>query len=226
MVVIDPNIESLKTYNISDHESKLAVKGDFTITGGEEYILNGNLEVEVQGSLNPWFKIIKNKDAIKGIMKPGFTAKNITSFEIVTVEEAKTNVNLKIEKKGILREQENYLFWNIPESKIGFSDNRISFLSEKRDAPIQIFHSIIESYEYSLTIPDGIRLVTPEESIEIKNEAGIVVIKLDQKKDKVNITRILHLKHNLYKPVLYKDFKALVDVWLNPKYKSLILKAE
>jgi hypothetical protein len=224
VVVIDPNIESLKTYDIPDHENKLAAKGDFKIIGGEEYILNGNLEVEVQGGLNPWFKIIRNQDAIKDVMKPGFTAKNITSFEIVTVGEAKTNANFIIEKKGIFKEQENYLFWNIPKSGTGFSSNRISFLSENREAPLQIHYPIYESYEYSLTIPDGMALVTPEESIEIKNEAGIVVIKLDQKKDKVNITRILHLKDNLYKPVLYKDFKALVDVWINPNYTKLVFK--
>jgi len=223
IVVIDPNIESLKTYQIENKENVITVTGDFTILDGTD--LKGSVEVEVMNGLNPFFKLAGNQEAIKDLMKPAFSSKNITSFESLKVTEEVTHVSYEIEKSGIFKSQENYLFWKIPFSGIGFNNFHIGYLPEKREAPFELDHPLKESYYYTFSIPEDLALVTPEIDKTVKNDAGVVHIKINKKSDNIiEISKSLEIYNKLYKPVMYDEVKALIEVWINNNYSELVFK--
>jgi hypothetical protein len=222
VVVIDPNIESLKTYEPESRKNGLAVEGSFEID--EEQNMKGIMEAKFMEGINPYFQLIDNQKKIKDLMRPGFTSKNITSFEMQETTEALTKVEYQVENSNIFKTQENYMMWQFPQSSQGFGSFKISQLSEKREASLAIDLPLKESYHYSLIIPEGMVLVTPEVKIEAKNSIGLAKIEVEAKGNEIKLIRSIEFNKSVIKPVDYKDFKELVDVWLNSRYTSIVFK--
>ena len=69
------------------------------------------------------------------------------------------------------------------------------------------------------------RLVTPETDLIINQEnAGQLKIRIHQQGNELLVTRSLILNKSVIQPVNYTDFRNLMNIWNEKKYREIILR--
>ena len=83
-----------------------------------------------------------------------------------------------------------------------------------------------EHYAYTVTIPTGMELATPESVKTIENAAGKVVISVKQNGNKAEVERSLQLNKQLYTPAQFVNLRDLLTEWGNKSNKVLLLSVD
>jgi len=97
-------------------------------------------------------------------------------------------------------------------------------LNNERTSALEIPENIHERYNYTVVFIDDLKLVTEPINIEIKNDAGYLLIKFEKSEDKLIITREIKFDKKTIEINMYDDFKAIMDAWNNTNYKKIIFK--
>ena len=148
-------------------------------------------------------------------MKINFTTTKLNQKESVTTIDFKG----KAESKDTNR----FIFFELPYLSNGTDEWNPGLLSEKRELPLKIPITLEESYEYSLTTPQGFRLLTPLTNIEFENNAGSVFIGFNMEKDgKLSVKRYLYLSKEIIEPADYPELLRLVHAWDNQQLRRLV----
>lgn len=80
-----------------------------------------------------------------------------------------------------------------------------------------------ERYTYTIQIPEGMKLSTPEAAKTIENAAGRVVISVKQNGTVVEVEHSLQLNSQLYTPTQYSNLRILLTEWGNATNRTLLL---
>ena len=102
------------------------------------------------------------------------------------------------------------------------------------DAPVSLAHSsrkenlllpckANERYTYTVQVPEGMKLATPEAVKTIENAAGKVVISVKQNGNNAEVERSLLLNKQLYTPAEFGNLRTLLTEWGNQSGKTLLL---
>lgn len=89
---------------------------------------------------------------------------------------------------------------------------------------MEIPHAIHERYEYAIAFPDNIKPVVKVTNIEIKNNAGYLLIKIEKSANDILVKREIKLDKKIIEPDNYEDFREIMNTWNNSNYKKIILK--
>ncbi len=222
LVLLDPNIESIKTYTHESEDNVILVKGSLIFNPDD--LVAGEISVELMGSLNPYFTFLSDKDQVKRLFRPVIGSNNITNVLSTSFNDNKSAFTIEFKNISPIDTQENYIFMDLPFVNKGINSWHMTYLLSKRETPLEIPEPITESYQYTITLPEGVVLVTSPTNIKIKNEAGKLVIELSQSENVVTISKSISLPLKTYKPVQYDDFRLLINTWNNNKYTNLIYK--
>ena len=218
LLTLDPTIESLKTYSCEQAENKVEFECELIIEN--ENKISGEAKIELSGSSNPYFKLLKNEKVAERF----FSSSKVISFDIKNQKMDYSKINYSIEMNDSFEKHDNYYFMNLPQVKEGSGSWYLSAFTESRSANIEIPFTINESYEYSIEIPKGFSLVSPENKDEITHNIGSVYLEIKKNKDKVKIIRKISLNKKIIELTEYDDFKELIKAWKSKKYKQLIVK--
>ena len=161
---------------------------------------------------------------MKSLFQPDIGSNIITNLFSTSFNSKKSQFSIEFKNTSPIETEENYLFMDLPFVNKGINSWHMTHLLSKRETPLEIPAPITESYQYTITLPEGVVLVTSPVNIKINNEAGKLAIELSQSKNRVTIRKSISLPYKIYKPVQYNDFRLLINTWNNNKHINLIYK--
>ncbi len=189
--------------------------GKLKLTNKSE--ISGSVIANLHGSLNPFLMLLENPTKAYKILN------NVKSAKIEELTMGKSLINLEIKDK-LDDEQSGYLFYSFAEYNKGIASFHIPNLPEKRLTAFKINFPFSENYSYTLELPDKLELINTNFSKTISNEIGEVIIKIEKRDNLLLFERSITIPKDIIQVDKYKDFRALIKLWNNPKYKELIFK--
>jgi hypothetical protein len=112
----------------------------------------------------------------------------------------------------------------VPVCKNGTEKWHISYLNPIRDTDIEVPFPVSEDYDLTILLPNDVKLVNQVENIEVISDFGEVLISIKQDENAVVIRRMFHLRTNSIPVSSFSQFKEMLDVWNEKKYRELVLK--
>jgi hypothetical protein len=202
---------------------KISMNGTFLVSSDPK--LTGELSLQLDGTVNPYLGLVRDKNKMKGLISCGISKPDIKEIEVSqsTPETAFQTYTVLCDKP--FRKDSSWFYFNIPCCSSGIESWGIRTLSSKRSQPLEVPFPADESYEYSLALPSGLTLLSPSKKTDIKNKAGSYYFELRQAGNKVIVSRKIKIREAVIPAENYADFKILMDNWNNPRLKELIFQA-
>lgn len=222
VLLLDRDKEGLHIFPIENEINSIFVDGKFIIDEKEE--LTAKMHLTLEANSNPYFTFFSNPSAIKSLCKGGLGAGDIIASKSVELTQEKSRSFFEIEKKGAFKVFQNYLEFQLPYVSNGVDSWHINLLTSERNSALEIPETIHEIYKYSFEISDDLKVVSPAKNIEIKNEAGYLIISYETIGKTLEVTREIKLEKKIIKLECYTDFKKIMDVWNNTNFRKIILK--
>lgn len=185
--------------------------------------LTGTVSAEFRGIMNPFVALARDKNYAKNLWTPFMSAGSVRSFEIMSSTTEQSSLSWQIECASAFKQQDGYLFLEMPALKNGFSGWQMNYLSASRRTPLSIPYPLEESYSFTLEIPDHLELITSPGLFTVSNEAGSVTVEVAVKKRTVFISRKLRLKVREITVQQYDEFRSLIHEWNDMNKQRLIL---
>lgn len=207
---------------LSEGKNEIDVKGNLTLTNDQT--LSGEMTIKVQGKANPFLLLQNDATKFKSQLTQNMISKADDAVKVVNSNAEKSEIVVQINKEKALQDAGKITELELPQMTSGFGGWHISFLNSQRDADFVLPFPISESYNYTITLPDGYELVTMKQRVDLKNEAGAVKIELSPKDNQIIVSRELRLDKSVIAPAEYPALRALVNEWLDTNYTTLLLR--
>lgn len=222
-VLLDMNAERLELSTSSTKsEPKVTVKGNFQLNSHGN--LSGRTEISVFGAKNPYLNYLDKVENAKEVIQSIFPENTIQDYEVKQFDFIGSKLSADIEQKELWKNQGDYYFLTLPKSEYGIKGEHIGILTEKRESPLKLSQNINESYQYTVTLPEGFAFVAPDITKELNNNVGSVSITVTGENNTLNISQSLKIKKCLINPEEYSAFCDLLKIWRNDNYQEIIVK--
>ena len=208
--------------NTENYENQVSMTGEMILDSDMK--LTGNAELTIFEKANPYYKIIEDSSHVKKLIGGGFSKGDIKSFELINCAQVRSNIKYNIEKKDSLRNQSNYFFFDLPVCKNGTESWHINYINPNRDTEFEIPFPVSEHYDFTIMLPEDVKLVNQVENIEVTSDFGEVLISIVQEENAIVVKRMLRVSTNTVPVSSFADFKEMLDIWNDKKYRELILK--
>jgi hypothetical protein len=221
--ILDKGKVTFNTFaEIPANENQCALNGVLKIEDAKN--IAGKLNIQLHGAANPYFELLQNKNGIKNLITSVLPGAVVDNTQIIQLAEEIFEAEASVKIEEPFKEQDNYLFWKIPENPQGIKSWRLPPLSIHRATPFKLPFSIIEKINFTITLADGMQLVSPAVNINKDNAAGSLKIKIMRDKNKVTVERYIKLNKQ---HITVEDYPALLELrrlWHAPNYLELIFK--
>lgn len=222
-IIIDVEASSIKIPDfISEVEATFITNGNFQIN--ESGDISGKIKIDVNGIKNPYFNYLDNVENAKEVAASLFPVNSIIDFNVVKFDNKQSEVNARIEDKEIWKNQGNYYFIEIPSSNYGLKGEHLRNLLNERKTPLHLSNPVNESYDFTISIPEGFSFVSPNIKKELSNEIGSVIIEISISDRAIHVIKSLKINKQEISPYEYTYFKNLIDLWNKNTYNEIILK--
>ncbi len=201
--------------------NEISVSGTFIVSDSLD--LSGLMAFELYGAANPFLALHENKSAIKSHLS-GTLLKDESSIQIANSNTAKTSLNFKVQHDMPFDTLQGYYKWMLPTLNNGFDRWRISYLPTQRTDPFVMPFPFTEKYVYTIGLPPGFELVNKRTSDRHRSIAGTVNIAVRQRGNSVEITHELIINNATVLPNDYDEFRNMINHWLNPNRRMLVIK--
>jgi hypothetical protein len=222
MILTDPGFKDLRILTSNERQNKVVT--DWQITIDRDKILRGGISLELYGACNPYLTFIRDKNAIRQLLSPDFTEKEIHVPDSMNISALKSEFTCSLEKTNPFKSEANYYFWNLPFINKGVKSWNCNYLNENRYVPFEIPYTVEEHHHYKLNIPMGWTLVAPDTILIMKNTAGEVDLRIRRSGHEIDLSRSILLSYKTYNPTQYKDLRLLINAWNNKNFSRLIFK--
>jgi len=187
--------------------------------------LSGNINLETSGALNPVFKLRNDKTYNLKMLSGAYGATDIKSGETKKTDSEATEATYQILTADTLRQEAGYFFWKLPALASGTDGWHMVELATKRQTPLEIPMLIRENYTYTVTLPEGMTLVTPKTEIVLNpDKVGQLNIFISQQGNLLLVTRTLKLNDLVIQPENYEHFRKLMNIWNEKKFREIVLR--
>lgn len=208
LIPVDPDVTPGKAKDTNGSADAV-----FTLKIDTAARLTGTISAEFRGIMNPFVALARDKNYAKNMWTSFASAGSVRSFEIMSSAAEQSSLTWKIECASAFKQQDGYMFLEIPALKNGFSSWQMNYLSTSRTTPLNIPYPLEESYSFSLEIPDDLDLITMPGLFTISNQAGSVTIEVAVKKRTIFISRKLRLNVREITNQQYDEFRSLINEW-------------
>ncbi len=223
--ILDINAKSVNLpESIYDTESMIQTSGELKINASGD--LSGKLAMQVQGTKNPYLHYLKDIVNANDVAVSIFSKDAIKDFKVVEYDQKNSKIEAQIDKKEILRKQADYYFFEIPTSNYGIKGENLHALLDHRKNPFELSTLINESYDFLISIPEGFSFVAPSIHKTLDNNAGSVKIEINFADNAIHLKKSLKINSKEISPMLYSDFKELMNIWNKNSYQELIIKKQ
>jgi len=232
MIQLDGAIESMRTFkekpvaNLLEMEAELRL-GDDKTGGREDYrTIRGELEIEMSGIVNPYFRLRKDSSYVKNILSGDVSSSSINNIEKEKLSELKSQYQITNTPIPIKQDFQGFIFFELPRYKTGFDAWNLNQFTGSGDTPVKLDFILTENYEYVLELPDDYTLFTPAVDINITNDLGEMKISISQKGQTVKVERSWKLFHDIITSDQMDAFKEMILAWEKVDYRKIVLKMQ
>ncbi len=224
-VFIPLNLErSINPKEIGKAENKILAKADFVVDSLSA--ISGEMNLELMFATNPFLSMVTDQSYAKKLLYGGLSATDAETVKMVSSNTAKSVSTMKIVKKNPFKELSGYYRWELPSIKNGFESWHITYLDTERNCVLEIPFALTEEYEFTVKIPQNYTFINLKSNTEFKNNAGSVKIEFIPKGNTITVLRKLVVAEKEINPANYKDFRALVNAWLDQNQRSVVFKKQ
>jgi hypothetical protein len=222
LIQLDEAIESMRTFqekpetNLLQMEAKLRLYDDKTVSG--------KMELEMEGIMNPYFKLRKDSSHVKTLLAGDISAAQVDKSEIKQLSELKTKALLTTIPITIKTDYNGFVFFELPRYKTGFDAWNLGQFSASGTTPVKLDYHLWENYKYQVEIPSGYTLFTPPVDLEIKNMLGELKIHISQSGQTVTIIRSYENSHDVITSENMDEFRSMLTAWENTNWRKIVLK--
>lgn len=199
------------------------ISATVTFIISDSLTLTGLMAFELYGAANPFLALHQNKSAIKSNISGGLL-KDENSIQISNSNTAKTTLNFKVQHDQPFDTLQEYYKMMLPSLNNGFDRWRISYLLAERSDPFVMPFPFTEKYVYTVELPQGFGLVNQRSNERHRSSAGSVSISVRQRGNSVEITHELIINDATVLPGDYADFRKMINQWLDPHRRLLVIK--
>ena len=181
-------------------------------------LLKGKITSEYSHSAVPYYRLLADKNL--------FPDKNFNiNGKADSLSANFLSVSSQIETKDWTVQRGDYIFVRLPESKEGLTAVAPAILPFERETPLKMSAPVSESYQYSIVVPDNMKLVNGLNE-DVTNAIGHVRFDFGQDGNTLKLIRTVDINKEIISPEEYALFKQLLDKWHTPKFREIILKKE
>ena len=139
--------------------------------------------------------------------------------------EAKTQNGTTISYKTSqnLKANNGYVMVSLPDAPVSLAHSYYCQMNSSRKDNLLLPCKANERYTYTVQLPEGMKLSTPEAVKTIENAAGKVVISVKQNGNTAEVERSLQLNSQLYTPAQFTNLRNLLTEWGNASNRTLLL---
>lgn len=212
------SVLSLNTGRLS--KALAYIKGEIQITGDltlkETGTLAADLEGQYSNAYNPWFKIMR--DASTSDLNPGLKE------EIKTSSPQQSSILFTGQKEKWAENRGAYCFVTLPQSSYGIASKGILPLTPDREMPVSFGYPLLETYQMTLTVPEGWELINDALTRDISSPAGNLSIRIEPSGNQVSIFKQIKVTQPEIDLTNYQVFKDLINTWHLKKYNQLVFR--
>ncbi len=192
-------------------EKPLSVEVAATLNLSAEGKLNGNASVLVVGNG-------KVEAPFSGLAKANYTF----TLQQNGLDTSNFNSTIKDVEPQLVS---GYYRIALPEASVGIKSLGFRELPTLRKAPVWLNGTIDESYSYTITLPQGFRLVS-NSNIAVKNEIGEVAIQQSATDNVVTVKRSLKLLKGDIAAEEYPMFRDIYIAWMDVNASFIVVAKE
>ncbi|MCK9401497.1 MAG: DUF3857 domain-containing protein [Bacteroidales bacterium] len=222
LIQLDGAIESMRTFqekpqtNLLQMEAKIRLYDDKTV-GGE-------MELELEGIVNPYFRLRKDSSYVKNLLAGDITSAQIDKTELKQLSELKSKSLITTIPIIIKTDYNGFVFFELPRYKTGFDAWNLGQFSGSGTTPVKLDYQLWENYKYKIEIPAEYELFTPPVDLEIKNVLGELKIHISQSGQTVTIVRSFENSHDVITSDNMDEFRSMLTAWENVNWRKIVLK--
>lgn len=112
---------------------------------------------------------------------------------------------------------------SLPDAPVSLAHSYYCQMNSSRKDNLLLPCKADERYTYTVQLPEGMKLSTPEAVKTIENAAGKVVISVKQNGNTAEVERSLQLNNRLYTPAQFTNLRSLLTEWGNTSNRTLLL---
>ena len=140
-----------------------------------------------------------------------------------TESKTQNNTTISYKTSQSLKANNGYVMVSLPDAPVGMAHSYYCSMNSTRKENLMMPCKVNEQYTYTIQIPAGMKLSTPETVKTIENAAGKVVISAKQKGNTAEVERSLQLNKQLYTPAEFNNLRNLLTEWGNLSSRTLLL---
>jgi len=224
-LVLDGAIESLKLIEKGKNprlKADAEFEAELTLTSDGDY--SGKGEIKMSQYMNdflPWEANGPQKSI--GSIHGFIGEKDILDFKTTIFNQEILEGTFSIKSNKKLKSDSSYYFIQLPVFRNGIAERHLTALPNERFTELYTGKPIEENYKISIELPDGARLLNKQMKIEKMKSFGNFKIELEQKGNKVIISRHIELNGNKVRASDYLIFRIFMNEWNNIRGQKLII---
>lgn len=197
-------------------DEEYQVSWDGTLKLESNLHLKGRFDANFIGPANPYLGLKMRPESIKtiysgkGTMEQVRPKSSVVSFE-ADLADAVTEFGSKLQIQ-------------LPFFEKGFGSWGLNYLAPKRAGVLELPHPIREFQRMVIQVPANYEPVDLLIDISFQNEVGRVTIRHTYVNGKISAMRNLLIENTTIPVGQYSQLKELIDTWVNPNYKRVILE--
>jgi hypothetical protein len=200
--------------------SEYRVEGALNIDTG--ITVTGNIKIKAEGIFHPFFDLIKDKIAFATTLKNVQCDKSEVTLQRSNPRRVEGTISLS-EHKG-LKKKGDVIMLEIPHAAPGVDSWNARVLPVHRDGPFALPAFVLEEYKYSITLPEGWEVLTPEYSREVKKDFGGVSLKLVKKGNTIEVYQAIEFIEKEISLLNYPSLREILINWYDPGLQVLVLR--
>lgn len=207
---------------INESPNVLSLSGNLELA--TDLNLKGNLSLELGGRLNPWLKLQKDTTFTSAMLSIA-----LGNGKISDIVKGKTDIDLSsfsfnASAGSFASEKAGHVFLKFPAIASGSDSWHMTELLSKRNEPLEIPFTINEAYDFFISLPENMVLVSAPASLHLNNEFGSIESSVSAEGNRLHIVRKLVILKTIVPVEKYETFKMLMNSWNSKKYREIILK--
>jgi hypothetical protein len=219
MFLIDNN-QKFSVENSAVAGYNIVVNGNFIVSS--DPALTGEVSLYMNNAAYPQFGLLRDWKKMRNTLSGQLIKSDSSALKKSVINNDNGSQTFILQSDKPFKSDSNLYFFRLPVVSTGVEGWYLRYASEKRAAPFEIPARADERYLFTIALPDGMTLFTPEKSMNISNKAGTFTFELKNDNGKVKIERSLKLTEKIIPVSLYADFKALMDYWNHPWYRQVV----
>jgi hypothetical protein len=198
----------------------IKVTGTFIVSSDPK--ITGEISIYNDGSAYPFAAVSRDKNRMRNSLSGSLAGKDSIDLKVSNLNTDNGFQTYTARSDKPFRKDTNYFYFNLPASSNGIDSWGVKTLTGKRETPYEVTSLADESYSYTLTLPAGFKVFSPEKKVSVSNKAGTFLWEVKTGNGKLTVRRQLKLSDRVFEGAAYADFKTLMDLWNNPWYRQVI----